>query len=124
MPERIVIIIMVVLTIIVYLPRRVSIPRPPAVGEIPEIGRFKPVKRDPFLSKSTRPGTLRPVEPKIEVKGIVMGRGKGMVVIQSGDGEPILLKKGERFRGVKIEQITSHYVVIQVGGRRDTLEIW
>ncbi|RKX71392.1 hypothetical protein DRP53_01785 [candidate division WOR-3 bacterium] len=121
MLERIAIFFIIVAGILILRPSSSNLSPIPQVAPVPELGCFQSVRSDPFIRSSPTPDT----QPEfiLSIKGIVMDRSGGMVIIET-DKEPLILKPGEQYQGVRIIKITEKFVVTSHRGRKDTTFIW
>ncbi len=90
--------------------------------------RYRPSYKNPFLSFSFEGDTLRTDSAKkkeiLTVKGIVLGPGDPVVVLQDIDGNVSVLKKGETLNDLKILSVKKNKVKVKYKKKSYTLDIW
>jgi hypothetical protein len=88
-----------------------------------EVVSFKPVSRDPFnvvIDTAAR----EPAMPKLSLRGVVLTNKGAIALMELPDGSTSTMKKGDSYRGVRIEDITPREVIAYFGKHKFVFSIW
>jgi type II secretory pathway component PulC len=89
--------------------------------------RYRPLYKDPFHGYAMPGDSLITEEEKIEplvLKGIVLGPGEPVVVIENDRGNISVLKKGEELKNLKIISLKKNKVKVEYNKEEFILDIW
>jgi len=89
--------------------------------------RYKPTYKNPFLSPNIRKDSTEKVTEEIEditLKGIVLGPGEPVVVVQDRDGNVFVLKKDRKAGDIVLLSVKPNTVKIKYKNKDYTLKIW
>jgi len=90
--------------------------------------RYKSSYKNPFLSFSLEGDTFGIDSTKKEeiltLKGIVLGPGKPVVVLEDKDGNTVVLKKGETLNDLTLVSVKKNSVKVKYKKKDYTLKIW
>jgi len=89
--------------------------------------RYKSTYRNPFLAPNITKDTTEQVTEEIEditLKGIVLGPGEPVVVVQDRNGNVFVLKKKQKAGDILLLSVKPNVVKVKYKNKDYTLKIW